>query len=228
MGYAGGYACAASLVTGTNGEVHPTPVTEVEVAGARELVALIDHATSLRSTSATAVHDGNERRRRRRYRHPRSHAHACVRNSHRAVGWRSRGDDADEHIMHAVGGGNSVSDDHELINMCCGCSLLSIACRLPHLHLSSPSPRCPPPPGAGWQQQQQQQQQQEEGCLTLVDLAGSEHKIDSMYHDAQRRKEGAQINSSLMASQAFPSWNRFMLTEIYRCHASSDHEFHRR
>jgi hypothetical protein len=84
-----------------------------------------------------------------------------------------------------------------------------------------------PPPGAGWQQQQQQQQE-EEGCLTLVDLAGSEHKIDSMYHDAQRRKEGAQINSSLMASQAFPSWNRFMLTEIYRCHASSDHEFHRR
>jgi len=39
----------------------------------------------------------------------------------------------------------------------------------------------------------------QEGVLTLVDLAGSEHKIDSMYHNAERRKEGAAINSSLMA-----------------------------
>ena len=39
----------------------------------------------------------------------------------------------------------------------------------------------------------------EEGVLTLVDLAGSEHRIDSMYHSAERRKEGAMINSSLMA-----------------------------
>ena len=38
-----------------------------------------------------------------------------------------------------------------------------------------------------------------EGCLTLVDLAGSEHRIDSMYHTAKLRKEGAQINASLMA-----------------------------
>jgi hypothetical protein len=38
-----------------------------------------------------------------------------------------------------------------------------------------------------------------EGVLTLVDLAGSEHRIDSMYHSAERRKEGAAINSSLMA-----------------------------
>jgi hypothetical protein len=38
-----------------------------------------------------------------------------------------------------------------------------------------------------------------EGTLTLVDLAGSEHRIDSMYHNADRRKEGALINSSLMA-----------------------------
>mmetsp|Transcript_42132 Transcript_42132/g.112388 ORF Transcript_42132/g.112388 Transcript_42132/m.112388 type:complete len:122 (+) Transcript_42132:112-477(+) len=38
-----------------------------------------------------------------------------------------------------------------------------------------------------------------EGVLTLVDLAGSEHRIDSMHHTAQRRKEGAEINSSLMA-----------------------------
>ena len=32
-----------------------------------------------------------------------------------------------------------------------------------------------------------------------VDLAGSEHRIDSMYHGAERRKEGAMINASLMA-----------------------------
>jgi kinesin family member 2/24 len=35
--------------------------------------------------------------------------------------------------------------------------------------------------------------------LTLVDLAGSEHRIDSMHHSAQRRKECSAINSSLMA-----------------------------
>lgn len=35
-------------------------------------------------------------------------------------------------------------------------------------------------------------------ALTLVDLAGSERRIDSAEHDAQRRKESAQINSSLM------------------------------
>ena len=38
-----------------------------------------------------------------------------------------------------------------------------------------------------------------EGVLTLVDLAGSEYGIDSMYHSAERRKEGAAINASLMA-----------------------------
>eukprot|EP00939_MAST-03C_sp_MAST-3C-sp1_P001655 g1655.t1 len=38
-----------------------------------------------------------------------------------------------------------------------------------------------------------------EGTLTLVDLAGSEHRIDSMYHSAQLRKECAHINASLMA-----------------------------
>jgi kinesin family protein 2/24 len=37
------------------------------------------------------------------------------------------------------------------------------------------------------------------GVLTLVDCAGSERKEDSMYHDAQARKEGAEINSSLHA-----------------------------
>lgn len=37
------------------------------------------------------------------------------------------------------------------------------------------------------------------GMLNLVDLAGSERKHDSMYHDADRRRECAEINSSLMA-----------------------------
>jgi hypothetical protein len=41
--------------------------------------------------------------------------------------------------------------------------------------------------------------EEEEGVLTLVDLAGSEHRIDSMHHTEQRRKEGSQINASLMA-----------------------------
>ena len=33
----------------------------------------------------------------------------------------------------------------------------------------------------------------------LVDLAGSEHRTDSSAHNAARRREGAKINSSLMA-----------------------------
>lgn len=36
-----------------------------------------------------------------------------------------------------------------------------------------------------------------EGMLQLVDLAGTEHRVDSAEHDAARRKEAAQINSSL-------------------------------
>lgn len=35
------------------------------------------------------------------------------------------------------------------------------------------------------------------GTLLMVDLAGSERKEDSMYHDAERRKEGEEINTSL-------------------------------
>ena len=35
--------------------------------------------------------------------------------------------------------------------------------------------------------------------LTLVDCAGTERKEDSMWHDAERRKEGAEINQSLHA-----------------------------
>ncbi|KAJ1452097.1 P-loop containing nucleoside triphosphate hydrolase protein [Pelagophyceae sp. CCMP2097] len=37
------------------------------------------------------------------------------------------------------------------------------------------------------------------GSLTLVDCAGSERNHDSMYHDADRRKESAEINQSLYA-----------------------------
>eukprot|EP00992_Anisonema_acinus_P011699 TRINITY_DN7614_c0_g1_i1.p1 TRINITY_DN7614_c0_g1~~TRINITY_DN7614_c0_g1_i1.p1 ORF type:complete len:520 (+),score=130.82 TRINITY_DN7614_c0_g1_i1:61-1560(+) len=37
------------------------------------------------------------------------------------------------------------------------------------------------------------------GSLTLVDLAGSERNEDSQWHDAERRKESAQINSSIAA-----------------------------
>lgn len=54
-----------------------------------------------------------------------------------------------------------------------------------------------------------------EGTLTLVDLAGSEHKIDSMYHSAERRKEGAAINASLMA-----------LKECIRSRASGNNASH--
>lgn len=37
------------------------------------------------------------------------------------------------------------------------------------------------------------------GSLTLVDCAGSERSHDSMYHDAQRRKESTEINQSIYA-----------------------------
>ena len=49
----------------------------------------------------------------------------------------------------------------------------------------------------------------QEGMIQLIDLAGSEHRIDSAEHDAARRKEGAQINSSLAA-----------LKECVRCKAA--------
>jgi len=37
------------------------------------------------------------------------------------------------------------------------------------------------------------------GLMTLVDLAGSERNSDSMYHNKERRKESAAINTSLMS-----------------------------
>eukprot|EP01043_Picozoa_sp_COSAG02_P029979 COSAG02_NODE_1892_length_10483_cov_5.538424_4_plen_995_part_00 len=110
------------LCTGRNGEVHPVPVTEVPIHSPEALVTYIDHATSLRATSVTAVHDASSR----------SHA-VCRVYINRVTGAR---------------------------------------------------------------------QPEIEGTLTMVDLAGSEQKGDSMYHDAERRKEGAHINSSLMALKA--------------------------
>lgn len=37
----------------------------------------------------------------------------------------------------------------------------------------------------------------ERGTMTFVDLAGSERAWDSMYHDAEQRKQTAEINASL-------------------------------
>ena len=51
--------------------------------------------------------------------------------------------------------------------------------------------------------------------LVLVDLAGSENRFDSLYHDADRRREGAAINVSLMA-----------LKDCVRAHASGSDVSH--
>jgi kinesin family protein 2/24 len=42
-------------------------------------------------------------------------------------------------------------------------------------------------------------QMKSSGVLTLIDCAGSERRHDSMYHDSQRQKETAEINTSLWA-----------------------------
>ena len=111
------YDCFRStqLLTGQDGLVYAFPVVEPRVQSAEELVELIEHATSIRSTAATGVHDASSR-------------------------------------SHAV---------------------LRIYVR--------------------------REDSKSEGTLTLVDLAGSEHRIDSMYHSSELRKEGAKINASLMA-----------------------------
>jgi len=54
-----------------------------------------------------------------------------------------------------------------------------------------------------------------EGRLTLVDCAGSERNADSMYHTADMRKEGAEINASLHA-----------LKECFRAMASNNPNAH--
>jgi hypothetical protein len=107
------------LMTGTDGGVHAFPIIEPQVHSADDLIAMITHGRSVRSTASTGVNDTSSR------------SHAILRI------YINRDVDA-------MGG-------------------------------------------------------QGEGVLTLVDLAGSEHKIDSMYHGAERRKEGAAINASLMA-----------------------------
>lgn len=107
---------SVQLLTAADGSVLPYPVVEPTVESADDLIALINHGISIRSTAATGVHDRSSR------------SHALLR------------------IFIQKGG-----------------------------------------PGDA------------EGCLTLVDLAGSEQNIDSMYHTAERRREGANINSSLLA-----------------------------
>ena len=39
----------------------------------------------------------------------------------------------------------------------------------------------------------------EVGCISFIDLAGSERASDTMDNDKQRRMEGAEINTSLLA-----------------------------
>lgn len=108
----------AQLMTGRDGSVHAFPLVEVKVTTPEDLLALINHGRSVRSTASTGVNDTSSR------------SHAILR-----------------------------------------------------IYISP----------------NQQMGGLDEGVLTLVDLAGSEHRIDSMYHGAERRKEGAAINASLMA-----------------------------
>jgi len=117
------------LMTAADGNVLPFPVVEPTVTCADELIALVRHALSIRTSAATGVHDNSSR----------SHSILTIYIQGKAGGGVG------------AGVGNEDSDDRE------------------------------------------------EGVLTLVDLAGSEMNIDSMYHSADRRKEGAAINTSLMA-----------------------------
>lgn len=117
-----------TLLSGSDGSVHPFPVVEVTVTSPEELISMINHGCNIRSTSATGVHDASSR------------SHAVLR------------------IYIQKNAGNTEE--------------------------TNPN-QCPDITS--------------EGILTLVDLAGSEHRIDSMYHSADRRKEGANINASLMA-----------------------------
>lgn len=132
----------AQLMTGADGSVHAFPLVEVKVSCAAELMAMVRHGFSVRSTSATGVHNASSR----------SHAVLRVYTYPMVNGG---GGENDEHGAGSAGGGGAWD--------------------------------------AGFGS---------EGVLTLVDLAGSEHRIDSMHHTAQRRKEGAEINASLMALKA--------------------------
>ena len=112
-----------TLLSAVDGGVHAVPAVEPTVKTPEELVTLIKHALSIRTTAATGVHDSSSR------------SHAVLR------------------IFIEQNPNLKGSGKHGSL----------------------------------------------EGCLTLVDLAGSEQSIDSMYHTSDRRKEGAAINSSLMA-----------------------------
>ena len=124
-----------ALLTASDGGVHAHPVVEPRVANAEEMVAMIQHALSIRSTSATGVHDASSR------------SHAILR-------------------IYIEQPAEPLTDGKEMMRRDMGM-------------WGPPDPL--------------------EGVLTLVDLAGSEQSIDSMYHTAELRKEGAAINSSLMA-----------------------------
>ena len=124
-----------ALLTASDGGVHAHPVVEPTVGSAEEMIAMIHHALSIRSTSATGVHDASSR------------SHAILRI----------------YIEQPL---KELTEGEEMMRRDMGMS-------------GKPGPL--------------------EGVLTLVDLAGSEQSIDSMYHTAELRKEGAAINSSLMA-----------------------------
>lgn len=57
-----------------------------------------------------------------------------------------------------------------------------------------------------------------EGSLILVDCAGSERKEDSMHHNAEQRKEGAEINASLYALKECVRLRRLQLQSGGRQH----------
>lgn len=57
------------------------------------------------------------------------------------------------------------------------------------------------------------------GALTLVDCAGSERKEDSMYHNAEQRREGAEINASL---HALKECVRMRAAKMAQAHAAAE------
>lgn len=51
----------AQLTTGSDGSVHAYPVVEPVVSNADDLLAIIQHGLSIRTTAATGVHDTSSR-----------------------------------------------------------------------------------------------------------------------------------------------------------------------
>eukprot|EP01047_Picozoa_sp_COSAG01_P099097 COSAG01_NODE_29175_length_643_cov_1.343750_1_plen_178_part_10 len=66
-------------------------------------------------------------------------------------------------------------------------------------------------------------------ALPLV-APGAQHSLDHLVHrqrlraDDHLRAQRDPHARGLVVSRPFPSWNRSILTEIYRCHACSYHE----